>query len=247
MVSSILQYSTIDFRFLEANLMQLSKFSDEIIIPICDHFFNGEPEDQALLNESFTIMSKYPKCSVYIFQWEGQKDNTAYYHNLSRAMGTAVAKNEWLLFVDADEIVDDEFGEWFDTVKSTDQMYWLTCYWYFREPTYRATKTESAGLLIKKQYCNWNLNLREERQQLFNATLVNGDRTLILSKNKLPLVHHYSWVRTKEAMLRKVANWGHKHDKSWVELVEEEFARPFNNTDFVHGYSYTITENKFNI
>ena len=67
------------------------------------------------------------------------------------------------------------------------------------------------------------------------------------SKEGTPFVHHYSWVRTKEEMLKKVENWGHKHDKNWTSLIEEEFSRPFNGTDFVHGYSYNIVENKFNI
>ena len=48
-------------------------------------------------------------------------------------------------------------------------------------------------------------------------------------------------------MLKKVLNWGHKNDKNWSDLIEEEFSRPFNGTDFVHGYNYNIVENKFNI
>ena len=56
-ISSILQYSTIDFRFLEANLKQLSKFSDEIIIPICDHFFNGDFENMELTDEQLEDIS----------------------------------------------------------------------------------------------------------------------------------------------------------------------------------------------
>lgn len=246
-ISSVLQYSTIDFRFLDASIRQLSKFSDEIIIPICDHFFNGEPENGELLKKSYDIISQYPKCSVYTFEWDGVKSNTGYYHNLSRALGTSVAKNEWILFIDTDEIIDDSFSLWFDTIKYNDNTYWLTCNWYFREPIYQATKTESAGLLIRKEYCNWNIDLREERQQLFYLkNFINGDHNHILFNSK-PLVHHYSWVRNKHEMLKKVKNWGHSADKNWTKLVEEEFSRPFNGTDFVHGYQYNIVENKFNI
>jgi hypothetical protein len=43
-------------------------------------------------------------------------------------------------------------------------------------------------------------------------------------------------------MLKKVSGWGHKGDKDWAALVKEEFSRPFNGTDFVHGYQWdTIT------
>jgi hypothetical protein len=246
-LTTILQYSTIDIRFLEINLAQASKFSDEIIIPICDHFFNGEKENKELLAESYQIASKFDKCSIYMFEWDGVKSNTGYYHNLSRALGTNIAKNEWLLFLDADEIVDDEFEEWFETVKHTDLMYWLTCYWYFREPIYQSKTKESAGLLIRKNQCNWNINVREERQQLFNHKLVNGDLQPILSSSGLPLVHHYSWVRSKTQMIDKVKNWGHRNDKDWVALIEKEFNKEFDGTDFIHGYQYNTVDNKFNL
>lgn len=250
MISTILHYSTIDFRFLDTNLTQLSKVSDEIIIPICDHLFDGEPEEQELLVKTYEIAAKYPKCSVYLFEWQGPKNNPGYYHNLSRALGTSVAKNDWLLFVDTDEIIDDSFKEWFEKNKTSQTNgYWLTCYWYFREPIYQATRTEAAGLLVRKKYCNWDLEIRDERQQLFNSIpyFLDGNYTPILSEEGTPIVHHFSWVRNKKEMLKKVQNWGHKYDKDWKSLVEEEFSRSFNGTDFVHGYSYKVVENKFNI
>lgn len=248
MISSILQYSTNDFRFLKVNLEQLSKFSDEIIIPICDHFFNGEPENEELLSKSYEIISQYPKCTAYTFEWHGINSNTGYYHNLSRALGTSIAKNEWLLFVDADEIVDDTFKDWFDTeAKFTDKTYWITCYWYFRDPIYQSKSYEGCGLLIKKHKCNWNINIRDERQQFhFGSNFVHGGYNHILVDNK-PMMHHFSWVRTKEEMIKKVENWGHKNDINWIDLVHEEFSRPFNGTDFIHQYEYNIVENKFNI
>jgi hypothetical protein len=61
------------------------------------------------------------------------------------------------------------------------------------------------------------------------------------------MIHHYSWVRTKEEMLRKVKSWTHSGDRDWVSQVEKEFAHEFNGTDFVHGYEYNIVENKFNL
>ena len=52
------------------------------------------------------------------------------------------------------------------------------------------------------------------------------------------MFHHYSWVRTKEQLLRKVASWGHNWERNWTEEVEKEFSRPFNGVDFVHGYEF---------
>lgn len=247
-LTTILQYSTIDYRFLDASLKQASKFSDKIIIPICDHFFDGEPENQELLEKSFEIIKKYDKCEAYMFEWVGKKSTNIYYNVLSRLLGTTVANSSWLLYIDVDEIIDDGFGEWFETVKHTNNTYWLTCYWYFREPIYQSIRNEGAGLLIRKEHCKWNVDSSSDRQQLFYASnFIDGFNTPILSKEGTPFIHHYSWVRTKEEMLKKVENWGHKHDKNWTSLIEEEFSRPFNGTDFVHGYEYNIVENKFNI
>ena len=55
-----------------------------------------------------------------------------------------------------------------------------------------------------------------------------------------PLVHHYSWVRTKAGMLQKVRAWGHNADSGvdWAAKVEEEFSHPFTGRDFVHGDTF---------
>lgn len=257
MISSILHYSTIDFKFLDKNLEQLSKFSDEIIIPICDHFFDGQPENHDLLLKSFDIISKYPKCNAYMFEWQGPQTNTAHYHNISRYLGTEEAKNDWLFFVDADEIVDDTFIPWVNTAILTDAIYWITCYWYWRDPTYRATTWEGCGLLIQKDKCKWAIDTRLERQQFHygyalplhrNHTFINGQYQHILNEYGCPMMHHFSWYRSKEEMLLKVKNWGHKNDKSnWIDLIEDEFSRPFNGKDFLHNYQYEQVINKFNI
>ena len=248
-ISSILQYSTIDYRYLKCNLVQLSKFSDEIIVPICSSLFNGTPEDKSKLQKSFEIINSYPNAKYILFDYVPSQ-TSRYHHNLSRKIGTEASIHNWVLFVDADEIISDEFPNWFDSVKHTNNSYWFTCYWYFRSPQYQAKKTEGAGLLVKKQYCSWDLNSSQERQQLFNKlpNFHNGDSGNVLSSTNTPLVHHFSWVRTKEEMLNKVKNWGHSNDAiNWVELVNNEFEGEFTGTDFVHGYQYNIVENKFKI
>jgi hypothetical protein len=39
-------------------------------------------------------------------------------------------------------------------------------------------------------------------------------------------------------MLKKVRCWGHKDERNWVALIEEEFKHEFRKTDFVHNYNY---------
>lgn len=151
--------------------------------------------------------------------------------------------------MDTDEILSDEFIPWFESIKDTDSSYWFTCYWYFREAVNQATHLEGAGLLTKRSMCTWDLDSQQERQQLFGKlpNFINGDHTRIISATGKPLMHHYSWVRTKEEMLGKVRSWGHASDKDWEALIEEEFSRNFNGTDFVHGYQYTNVNNIFNL
>ena len=93
--------------------------------------------------------------------------------------------------------------------------YKLGCYWYFREKNYQATTYEYSPVLIKKNLINIDPNnLQYEREQMYELlNITNKSHVLIEEK---PLVHHYSWVRTKEEMLRKVKSWGHSGDTSWV-------------------------------
>ena len=57
-----------------------------------------------------------------------------------------------------------------------------------------------------------------------------------------PMIHHYSWVRTYEEMLKKVKHWGNTKDKDWTTMVHKEFEKDFDGTDFVHNYEYNKVE-----
>ena len=61
------------------------------------------------------------------------------------------------------------------------------------------------------------------------------------------MIHHYSWVRTKDEMLKKINSWGHKGDRNWIELVESEFSQDFKGVDFIHGYRYQTVPSAFDI
>jgi hypothetical protein len=203
---------------------------------MCDHFFDGTKEDEGLVEATKWIINNHPKARLETFKWQGEKENPNYYHNLSRKFGTEIANGDWLLFLDADEILDDSFGEWSKEAMTRPNCYCLPCYWYFRIPEYRSKTTEGCGLLIRKTECNWDLEQNLERQQFHSLP------NFVDAEGK-PLAHHFSWVRTKDEMINKVKKWGHKNDKDWISLVSEEFSRPFNGTDFVHGYEYETIEN----
>ena len=227
--------------------------------------FSGEPENKELLKETFNIISDFPNVTVkFIDNKPGVEKTLAYYHNFSRSEATRLAKYDWILFTDTDEIMSDEFKEWFFANKDSNKAYNFACHWYFRKPIYRALEKESASVLIRKEDLKeWDLYSKLELKQFYQKIWDEGrfehgnmegiyfykDRpnpaTLSLSGNIM--VHHFSWVRSKEEMLKKVNNWGHRDDKNWTELVNEEFSRPFNGTDFVHQYRYEVVDNIFNI
>jgi hypothetical protein len=245
-IAVVVSYCSNDRRFIETCLDQALLISDNVIVPISDHLFGGDPENI----ESIKILaSKYPQVNFSIFEWYPGKF-PRYWHNMSRILGNSLISDEyeWVLFLDADEILDvDLFNKFINsnTFESYD-TYKLGCYWYFRDPIYQSKSFEASPVLIRKHLININPeDIHCEREQMFEY--LNVPKQFLVLQDGYPLIHHFSWVRTKEEMLNKVKNWGHKNDTNWVELVEEEFSRPFNGTDFVHGYQYNIVENKFNI
>ena len=52
-IATVINYCTTDYRFLKFCIDEAKKFSHQIVIPVCSHFFNGESENRALLNLSY--------------------------------------------------------------------------------------------------------------------------------------------------------------------------------------------------
>jgi hypothetical protein len=208
--------------------------------------WNGSVENYELLENSISQFKGNKLVNLYNIDWtEGQ--SPWYWEALGRYLATQEVSDdsEYILYIDIDEIIDiDDFNIWksnnFLNYQSYDLIR-LPNYWYFREPIYQATCIEHSPILVNSQIAKV-LPFYPGGRNVYIDRIYNK-----LTDNSQPFIHHYSWVRTKEEMLRKVNNWGHDKDKNWSELVEEEFLRPFNGTDFVHKYSYTIVDNKFNL
>ena len=84
-----------------------------------------------------------------------------------------------------------------------------------------------------------NPNISRGREQCHEMLNVKKTRN-VKGINGKPMIHHYSWVRTKDEMLKKVLTWGHNKDRDWVKLIEEEFTRPFNGKCFVNNYEFKV-------
>jgi hypothetical protein len=256
-ISTVVNFCSNESRFIKATLEQASLFSRQVIVPVCDHFFDGTPENRPLLEK---IYSSFPGCLFIEYPYIPQKipkkiwkkvDPAHFWHSLSRVIGFSHVDEEveTVLFIDADEVPDGrKFSEWLDCSDYRHHTALkLANYWYFREPCNQALKFEDSIILAQKRALELDILLhKDERDAIYNL-LPGPKRRHVAGSDGEPMFHHYSWVRTQDEMLKKVLAWGHKEDRDWCSLVKEEFSSPFRGTDFVHGYSYKSVQPCFDI
>lgn len=243
---TVISYCTIDDMFIRDNIRQCLYFSNDIYIVASSHFFDGTPEDESKIKSLKEFCRQFPNVHLIRFKWE-EGQNPRFWHNYARWFGFQQCDTEYIMFMDSDEIFEGELAAkaFEDEVFfSVYDEYVFSCYWYFREPIFRAKSLEQCHKLIRSSILSKEILFSEyELGSIgFSSKYKNMQN---VQYNRRPILHHFSWVRTKEEMLRKTSSWGHKNDKNWKELIDEEFSRPFNGTDFVHGYEYDIVEQPF--
>jgi hypothetical protein len=238
-------------------LTQALLFSSQVIVPVASHFFDGSPEDRALLDQ---IYAAFPECLFIEYPYIPEKipkrifkeiDPAHFWHCVSRLVGFSKTegKIETLLFLDVDEIADGRrFSEWLGSSDYQQHIAMkLANYWYFREPKYRAEKYEDSIALVQRRAVTSELLLNAGERGYIYDSLPGPKRSMVTGSDGRPLFHHFSWVRTQEEMLKKVKSWGHKKDRNWEELVRAEFSGPFRGVDFVHGYRFQTVDPPFDI
>jgi len=244
-IATFINYCTNDYRFIKRTIDNATPFSSQIIVPVCDHYFTGEEENRELLNKTY---KENPSAQFIEYEWDANH-NTRYWSNMSRLIATNELNDDidWVMLMDSDEIFEtDMFIDYLKNTKFDLMSYKFQSYFYFREPIYQAIQWEDASNLSRRELMKTDVfNYIHERGQYGEG--LNIPKLDKITYNGLPMIHHYSWSRTKEQMLRKVQTWWHKDDRNWTDLVEKEFSHPFNGTDFVHGYQYKVVENKYNL
>lgn len=248
MIEAVILYSTNDSRFIYKCIDNLVHCDIKCNIITYSHMWNGSEEDSKLINELKKYYKTSNKVSIYSVDWTPHK-SAWYWEGLGRYLGTQqVSENtEYILYIDSDEIVEaDKFKKWlqseeyakYDSVK-------LCNYWYWREPIYRADTLEDSVVLVQSKLAK-SLRFSPGGRDLYFIS--DTKPSLRYASKHSPFIHHFSWVRTEEQMLKKVTNWGHRDDKvDWIQKVREEFSREFNGRDFVNGYEYSKVPNHFNI
>jgi len=243
MISTVINFSTLETKFFHSLIKEVSLFCDDIIIVAYDHFFNGDKENIELMDE---LKLKYSQLRWIIHPWDSSKNNK-FWHNNARWLGLEKSKYDRILFLDADEIPDGYLMKrWLQYEPLHEHpLHMFSCYWYFREPQYQAKTTEGCGLLVDRTQVQKEMFFTDRERWFFQIYPIKIKGYCSLNKNII--LNHFSWVRTKEEMLTKVKSWAHKSDRDWIGCVENEFKQDFSGKDFVHGYSYNTVLNIFDI
>lgn len=243
-LSTVINYCTNDYRFIGPCIEQASKFSAEVIVPFTDHFYDGTPENQTLLDRT---IAENPQARFEFFPYDQKLDVLPqYWVTYARVVGWKKSRPEtdFILFLDADEVVDGErFIKWIEKFPvSKMNAIKLANYYYFRETRYQAETFEDSVVLARKSLLTETMIMDFLDRDKSYRDLAEPKARMVLGADQKPLIHHYSWVRSEEEMVKKVSTWGHSHERPWVELVREEFANGFKGKDFVHGYQYKTVE-----
>ncbi|MGV3527032.1 MAG: glycosyltransferase family 2 protein [Candidatus Sericytochromatia bacterium] len=238
-VATIVNFCTNEARLIDTCLREALRFSSQVIVPVCDHFFDGKPEDLTLIRH---ISERHPEVHFAGFAFDTRPRPQWYWPSLARVVGLRQLQEDidWVLFLDADEIAEGErLHAWLQSGRFRQfGAMTLANWWYFREARWQAeTLEDSAVLIARSQLDEARMMDPMERIAIFEGASGPHQRGL-LGLDGQPLVHHYSWVRTRSEMLRKVQSWSHREDRDWVALVESEFSGPFRGRDFVHGYRF---------
>jgi hypothetical protein len=250
-ITTIINYCTNDYIFLKSCIDNVRPFSHEIIIPYCDHFHDGTQENKSLQEKS---VLENTGVQFVEFAYENTK-SSRWHCNISRKIGIELASTdtEYFLFLDTDEIVESEkFIAWVNEEEKNGILdsYKIAHYWYFRDFKFRSKTWEDNTVFVKKGPITENDDFifhEEERKGMFWFVPQNRRRAMA-TYNGSPFVHHYSWVRSKEAMLKKVSCWSHNKDQDWVSLVHKEFELPFRGKDMIfRDREYDIVEPYINI
>ncbi len=256
-LATIVNFCTNESRFIKLCLDQALQFSRQVIVPVCDHFFDGTAENRALLEK---IYAAFPQCLFVEYPFILKKipkrifkrvERAHFWHSLSRLLGSQFLDDaiENVLFLDADEIPDAEkFARWLECSDyPCHTVLKLANYWYFRESCYQADKWEDSIVFAQRRALEPHLLLRQEERDAIYDSLPGPKRRMVVGPDGNPMFHHYSWVRTQDEMLKKVRLWGHRNDREWESLIKQEFLGPFGGVDFVHQYTCKKVNPVFNV
>lgn len=248
----VMPLSSIEARagFAEDAIREAARVSGAVVVAYASHLADGTAEDLSYVDALRARLEASDDAKARIIwvpvRWDVGASSRFWVRYLRWAalprLPDAVRAVLWL---DGDEVVDaPRFRAWWAARGAAAVLgrggapLKLANFVYFREARFQAVQLEDsavicarAGLTVAQFFDN-----PDAEREMFAA----GARRLVPGLDGAPLVHHYSWVRSKPLMLQKVRAWTHNADagRDWVAAVEAEFAHPFSGRDIVHGEAY---------
>jgi hypothetical protein len=244
-IATSINFCSNDFRFLARAVEETLQFSRTVLIPVCDHFFDGSPENRPLLERAY---SEHLECTFIEFAYDVKRLYTPFidyfpedeewgplWHSTARYLAFLYLPEEieYLLFLDADEIVEgSRFREWLEKEewKKWD-AHWFFSYCYGLDASKRAPHLQHTGLLVRRGALSpLKILNAQERFGVF-AWLPGPKRLQVCGVDEIPMFHHYSWVRPQSERLTKARTWGKKHHCDWQEWIRKSEAEMRNYED----------------
>ena len=233
---TVISYCTNDYRFIGKCIAEAKKFSDHVVIPVCDHFFSGVPENRNLLNQTY---AEHPDCTFVEFTFTPDRHYSPYcthvpsdegwtrlWHSTARYIGSLFLRDEidYFFFLDCDEIPEGEkVAEWLHAGEYRNyNALRLLGYYYALRCTLRAKKFQSLALLIRRSALEPRFFLQvDERHGLYQW--ISEPKKKEVRGGAKPFFHHYSWVRPQSECLHKADTWGHRTEENWETQIEKSF------------------------
>lgn len=260
-VACIINFCSNELMFLDSQIAECSKFTDVIIVSYGSHLYDGTEEDPFLFD---SLKVKHPGVAFVKYDVDVNKDLTempgvvkrhrAYWHNLAR--WTAIAQLpfdvEWVFVLDGDEVPEgSHVRNWLESsYLSNNTLYKLANYWYFKFPHFQAKQHEDSVLFIQKKYLTFgNVFHDDERDGIIKMSELPQVR-MVYGLHGQPMFHHFSFVRSKTGLERKLKTWAHCEDIFKginIPYVVDYVYKNNNVNDFVHNYQYNIVPNIFRI
>jgi hypothetical protein len=248
-ITTLINYCTNDYRFIGFCIREAAVFSHEVIVPYTNYFYDGTRENEELLEQT---IRENPLARFKFFEYQPQLEVLPqHWVTHARVVGwqNSSPDSDFILFLDADEIVDAaRFQIWlseFPLHKMNSIKF--ANYYYFRDTKYQSVTFEDSVVLARKSMLNEAMIMDFLDREFIHRSIKEPKNRMVLGRDSQPLIHHYSWVRTEEEMIKKVSSWGHSHERDWISLVKAEFSRDFQGIDFVHGYKYKTVDPFINL
>lgn len=261
-VGVVVSYCSLEAPFLEHVLRETLKFAARVVVSYSATLHDGTPDDLQALHRAKAafpgvVWVEYVVDRVdELMEGAALSRPSAYWPNRARWEGVHALRSadcQYVMFLDADEVPEgDRMAAFVSGLAaapdSSTPAIKLANYWYFRSPKLRSRGIEDSVVLVPRDRVSSReavVLCDQERNDLAREPVLRG----VTDARPSPMIHHFSWVRRPEDLLKKVRVWGHAGDRDWAPLVREELARPIapGHVDVIFGRQYDLVDPPFDI